>query len=321
MSCRVIALALLLVIPPFVGEAQQTAKIARIGYLSPLSAAADSSHREAFRQGLRTLGYIEGQNAVIEARYADGSFGRLPGLAAELVRLKVDVIVAAPTPAVRAVQHATRTPPIVMVSGDPVGEGFVVGLARPGGNITGHSTTVAEIAVKRVEFLKAIVPRLSHVAHLIVPEVARTTVTETEAAGRTLGVRVITTVMRNSSEMDHAFSTMRGANVGGVIVSLALQEHWKQILALALKSRLPTVSGPREFVQAGGLIAYGPDYPDLFRRTATYVDKILKGAKPADLPVEQPTKFEFVINRRTARALGLTIPQSLLLQADQVIEQ
>jgi putative ABC transport system substrate-binding protein len=305
--------------PPAV-EAQQQANVARIGYLSPLSASADSPHLEAFRDGLRNLGYVDGQNAVIEARYADGRFERLPDLAAEIVRLKVAVIVASPTPAVRAAQHATRTIPIVMVSGDPVGEGFVVGLARPGSNITGHSTTVAEIAVKRLEFLKAIVAKLSHVAHLTTPEAARTAVSETESAGRTLGVQVITTVVRNVREVDQAFSAMHGTHVGGVVVGLAVRAYWGQILDLARKGRLPTISGPREFVQAGGLMAYGPHYAELFRRTATYVDKILKGAKPGDLPIEQPTKFELVINLKTAKALGLTIPPSLLLRADQVIE-
>lgn len=314
------AALVLLLASPLTSEAQQPSKIARIGYLSPLSAMADSSYREAFRQGLRTFGYIEGQNAVIEARYADGRPDRLAALATELVRLNVDVIVAAPTPAVRAAQQATRTTPIVMVSGDPVGEGFAVGLARPGGNITGHATAVAEIAAKRVEFLKAIVPRLSHVAHLAAQEIARATVTQTEAAGRSLGLQVTTMVVRNATEVDQAFSTMREKHVGGVVVSLALRPHWNQIVGLALKSRLPTISGPREFAEAGGLMAYGPYYPDLFRRAATYVDKILKGAKPAELPIEQPTKFEFAINLKTAKAFGLTIPQSVLLQADLVLE-
>jgi putative ABC transport system substrate-binding protein len=317
----VLALALLVIASHRAAEAQPAAKIARIGYLSPLSAAADSAHTEAFRQGMRGLGYVEGQNAVIEARYADGSPDKLPALAAELARLSVDVIVAAPTEAVRAAQGATRTIPIVMAfSGDPVGSGFVAGLARPGGNITGHSASVAEIAAKRVELLKAIVPKLSHVAHLTSRNALRPTLTETEAAGRRLGVRVVTIFVRNAGEVDRAFATMRGAHVGGVIVSLTLQEDWKQIVALALKSRLPTISGPREYVEAGGLMAYGPHYPDLFRRSAAYVDKILKGAKPADLPVEQPTKFEFVINRKTARTLGLTISPSLMVQADHVIE-
>ena len=276
---------------------------------------------EAFREGLRALGYVEGQNVLIEARYADGHSEKLPDLATDLVRLQLDVIVAAPTTAVRAVQRATRSIPIVMAfGGDPVGEGFAVGLARPGGNITGHSTAVAEIAGKRVEFLKAIVPNLSHVAQLTTRDVARAAVTETEAAGRTLGVRVITTVVSSPNEVDRAFSSMRDSRVGGVVVALALRSYWKQILHLARQRRLPTVSGPREFVEAGGLMAYGPDYSDLYRRTAIYVDKILKGVKPGDLPVEQPTKFELVINSRTAKALGLTIPQSLLLRADQVIE-
>ena len=314
-----LALAVLLVTPRAAGA--QPAKVARIGYLSPLSASADSTHSEAFRQGLRDLGYVEGRNAVIEARYADGKFARLPDLAAEIVRLKVDVIVAAPTPAIRAAQQATRTIPIVMAfSGDPVGEGFVAGLARPGGNITGLSATVAEMAAKRVEFLKAIVPKMSRVAFLSNAATVRQAVSGTEAAGQTLGVQVSTVLVRNPSELDDAFSTLKNAHVGGLIVDLTLQEHSRQIVDLALKSRLPTVSGPREFVEAGGLMAYGPHFSDLFRRAATYVDKILKGAKPADLPVEQPTKFELVINLRTAKALGLTIPQSLLVRADEVIQ-
>ena len=314
-----LALAVLLVTPRAAGA--QPAKVARIGYLSPLSASADSTHIEAFRQGLRDLGYVEGRNAVIEARYADGKFARLPDLAAEIVRLKVDVIVAAPTPAVRAAQQATRTIPIVMAfSGDPVGEGFVAELARPGGNITGLSATVAEMAAKRVEFLKAIVPKMSRVAFLSNAATVRQAVSGTEAAGQKLGVQVSTVLVRNPSELDDAFSILKNARVGGLIVDLTLQEHSRQIVDLALKNRLPTVSGPREFVEVGGLLAYGPHFSDLFRRAATFVDKILKGAKPADLPVEQPTKFGLAINLRTAKALGLTIPQSLLVRADQVIE-
>jgi putative ABC transport system substrate-binding protein len=306
---------------PLGGEAQQPAKISRIGYLSPLSARADSAHSEAFRQGLRALGYVEGQSVVIEARYADGSFERLPDLAAEIVRLKVDVIVAAPTPAVRAVQKATRTIPIVMAfSGDPIDEGFVAGLTRPGGNITGHSAAVAEMAAKRMEFLKAIVPDLSRVGYLAGAGVVKQALSGTEATGRTLGVQVSSMLVRNPSELNDALSTLSRAHLGGLIVDLTLQQSWKQIVEQALKSRLPTVSGPREFVEAGGLMAYGPDFSDLYRRTATYVDKILKGAKPGDLPVEQPSKFELVINLKTAKALGLTIPPSLLLRADQVID-
>jgi putative ABC transport system substrate-binding protein len=205
-------------------------------------------------------------------------------------------------------------------SGDPVGEGFVAALARPGGNITGLSATVGEMAAKRVEFLKAIVPDISRVAFLANAATVRQAVTGTEAAGRTLGVQVSTVLVRNPSELADAFSTLKKAHVGGLVVDLTLQEHWRQIVDLAFKGSLPTVSGPREFVEAGGLIAYGPHFPDLFRRAATYVDKILKGARPGDLPMEQPTKFELVINLKTAKALGLTIPPSLLLRADQVIE-
>jgi putative ABC transport system substrate-binding protein len=306
---------------PIAAEAQ-SAKVARIGYLSPFPVPADSAHLEAFRRGLRALGYVEGQNVAIETRHADGKIDRVADLAAELVRLKVDVIVTAATTAVRAVQGTTRTVPIVMAfAGDPLGEHFVATLARPGGNITGLSATVPEMAVKRLEYLKAIVPALSRIAHLTPAGTARAVMVETEAAGRVLGVQVTNIFVSTSAEVAHAFSTMPKAHIGGVVVNLLLQHHGKQIADLSLKSRLPTVSGPRGFVEAGGLLAYGPDYPDLFRRAATYVDKILKGAKPADLPVEQPTKFELVINLKTAKALGLTIPQSVLLRADEVIHQ
>jgi putative ABC transport system substrate-binding protein len=316
-----LVLSVVLVCSAVAAQAQQQGKVARIGYLSALSASADRTHREAFGQGLRALGHVEGQNVVIEARYADGRFERLADLAAELVRLNVDVIVAAPTPAIRAMQQATRTIPVVMAfSGDPVGEGLVAGLARPGGNITGLSATVAEMAAKRVEFLKAIAPDTSRIAFLANAATVKQAVSGTEAAGRTLGVQVRTVLVRNVSELDDALSTLKKPHVGGLIVDLTLQERWKQIVDQARKSRLPTVSGPREFVELGGLLAYGPDYPDLFRRAGTYVDKILKGAKPADLPIEQPAKFELVINLKTARALGLTISPELARRADQVIE-
>jgi putative tryptophan/tyrosine transport system substrate-binding protein len=305
---------------PRAARAQPT-KVARIGYLSAFSILTDSSHRDAFRQGLSALGYVEGQNAVVEARYADGRFERLPALATEIVRLKVDVIVAAPASAAKAAQQVTRTMPIVMAfSGDPVGEGLVAGLARPGGNITGLSATVSEMAAKRVELLKAIVPAISRVGFLAHAATVRQAVSGTEAAGQTLGVQVKTMLVRTPTEAEDAVSSLKKAQVGGLIVDLTLQGEWRNIVALAAKNRLPTVSGPREFVELGGLIAYGPDYSDLFRRAATYVDKILRGAKPADLPIEQATKFELVINLKTAKALGLTIPPSLLLRADQVIE-
>jgi putative ABC transport system substrate-binding protein len=317
-----LALAIIiLLITARTGETQPSPKVSRIGYLSPLSADADAPNLTAFREGLRALGYVEGQSVLIDARHADGEFERLRELAAEIVGLKVDVIVAGPTPAVRAVQRATQTIPIVMaLSGDPVGEGFAAGLARPGGNITGHSAAVTEMIAKRVEFLKALVPRLSHVSYLANAESTRRSVIEVETAGRILGVQVATTLVRDSREVDRAFSDMRQARVGGLIVALALQHHWKQIVDLAARNRLPTVSGPREFVEAGGLLAYGPDIPDLFRRAATYVDKILKGTRPGDLPIEEPTKFELVISRRTAKVLGLTIPPPLLARADHVLD-
>jgi len=204
-------------------------------------------------------------------------------------------------------------------AGDPVSD-FVAGLAQPGGNITGLSAAVEGIAAKRMEFLKAIVPRISRVAYLADAATLRQAVSGTETAGRTLGVQISTVLLRNPSELEHAFTSLKKARVGGLIVSLTLRDQWSQLVNLAIKNRLPTISGPREFVEAGGLLAYGPNYPELFRRAATYVDKILKGAKPGNLPVEQPTTFELVINLKTAKALGLTIPQSLLLRADQVIE-
>ena len=320
---RLCALTLVfaLLATPLAAWAQQPAKVARIGYLSSLSASADVLQSGAFRQGLRDLGYIDGQNVVIEARHADGRLENLPDLAAEIVRLKVDVIVAAPTSAIRAARDATRTIPIVMAfSGDPVGEGLVASLARPGGNITGLSATVAEMAAKRVELLRELVPGISRVAFLANAAIVRQAVNATEAAGRTLGVRVSAVLVRTPGELDAALSTLKKPHVGGIIVDLTLRQHWRQVVDVALKGGLPTASGPRQFAETGGLMAYGPHFPDLFRRAATYVDRLLKGAKPADLPVEQATKFEFAVNRQTATALGLVIPPSLLLRADHIID-
>jgi putative tryptophan/tyrosine transport system substrate-binding protein len=320
-SALIVTVVLVLLASPPGADAQQPPRLARIGYLSPLSASADAGHDKAFREGLRDLGYVEGQNIVIDTRYAGGRFDRLPQLAAELVRLKPDVIVAAPTPAVRAVQAATSTIPIVMAfSGDPVDEHFVTSLARPGGNITGLSATVIEMAGKRVELLKTLVPDMSRIAYISHALTVRQAVVGTESAARTLGVQLTTLLIRSRGDLEHALSTVKSARPGGLVVDLTVREHWKEILDVALTNRLPTVSGPREFVDAGGLMAYGPHFPDLFRRAATYVDRILKGARPADLPIEQPTKFEFVINGRTAKTLGLTVPPSLVVQADQIID-
>ena len=305
---------------PLAVEAQQ-ARVARIGYLSLLSASADAANVDAFRQGLHDHGYVNGQNALIEARYAEGASERLPAFAAELVRLKVDVVVASTTAAVRAAHQASSTIPIVMAfTADPVGEKLVASLARPGGNITGLSATVVEMAVKRLELLKVIAPQITRAAFLVNPATAKAVLDGGEAAGRALGVPVNTLLVRDAKGLDQAFATLKKAPVGGLIVDLTLQDHWKRILDFALQNRLPTLSGPQAFIEAGGLAAYGPHFPDLFRRSASYVDRILKGAKPADLPVEQATRFELGINLKTAKALGLTIPPSLLQRADQVIE-
>jgi putative tryptophan/tyrosine transport system substrate-binding protein len=303
---------------PLAGGAQQPAKVPRIGILS---AGAASTREAAFRQGLRDLGYSEGQNVLIEARYAGGRFEKLPELAGELARLDADVIVASPTEAIRAAQRATKSIPIVMAfSGDPVGSGIIASLAQPGGTVTGLTSVAPELTAKRLEFLKVIAPELLRVSFLVNQATPKRFVSETEVAGRALGVQVTPVMVQDTNELDRVFSAIARPPVGGLVVDLVLHEYRRRIADLAIRHRLPAISGPKEFAEAGGLMAYGPDYPDLFRRAATYVDKILKGAKPADLPVEQPTKFELIINLKTAKALGLTIPPSLLLRADQVIE-
>jgi len=301
---------------PLAAEAQRAGKVPRVGYLSQ-----DSAFVEVFRQGLRELGYVEGQNIAIEYRSAEGKDERLPGLAAELVRLKVDVIVAASPPATEAAKQATSTIPIVFpVSGDPVAEGFVASLARPGGNLTGLATIGPELLGKQLEMLKTVAPKVSRVAVLQNPsqQVQR----QAEDAARALGVQLQVLKARTPSEIEAAFAAMSSQRAGSVLVmrDALFFAQQTQIVALAAKSRLPAVYGFREQAEAGGLMAYGASTSQLFRRAATYVDKILKGDKPADLPVEQPTKFELVINLKTAKMLGLTIPPSLLGQADQVIQ-
>ena len=303
---------------PLATRAQQPAKSVQIGILSAFS---PSPREQAFRQQLHDLGYIEGQNMAIESRYAEGRFARLPDLAAELVRLHVQVIVASPTEAIHAARRATTTIPIVMATGgDPVELGLVASLAHPGGNITGLTSVATTLTAKRLEFLKAIAPATSLVWFLVNRSTPKQFVTEMEAAGRVLGTQISPVVVESTGDVDRAFSAMLKARVGGLVVDLAVGEYYRQITDLALRHRLPAISGPREFAEAGGLMAYGPDYLDLYRQAAVYVDKILKGAKPGELPVEQPTKFELVINLRTAKALGLTIPQSVLIRADQTIE-
>ncbi len=312
---------------PFAAEAQQAAKVPRIGYLSANLAAARHP-QEAFLQGLRDLGYVEGRNVVIEYRNAEGKFERLPALAAELVALKVDVIVVGGTPQALAVKQATRTLPIVFpVAVDPVASGLVTSLARPGGNVTGLSALLPELVGKCLEQLTQAVPGVSRVAALWQPgalgeRTDKDMLKEAEVAARALGVRVQFIEARGPADFDRAFSDMTRARAGALTVlgSAMFNSERRRLVDLAAKNRLPAVYPQREFVDAGGLMSYGPNIADLFRRATTYVDKILKGAKPADLPVEQPTKFELLINLKTAKALGLTIPQSLLLRADEVIQ-
>jgi putative ABC transport system substrate-binding protein len=319
------ALAVFPLAVPLAAEAQAPVKVPRIGFLSVLSLTNNPHDLEAFRQGLRELGYIEGQNIAIEYRFAEGRPERLPALAAELVRLKVDVIVTAAPAAPEAAQRATNTIPIVFaVVGDPVAVGLVASVARPGGNITGLSSMASEVVGKQLELLKEVAPKVSRMAVLQNPsnQAHRFVLRQAEGAARTLGLQLHIVQAGTPAEIEAAFATMSSQHAGGVLVlrdSFFLAQR-AQIAALAAKDRLPSVYGLKEQVEAGGLMAYGASTPPMYRRAAAYVDKILKGAKPADLPVEQPTKFELVINLKTAKALGLTIPQSLLQRADEVIQ-
>jgi ABC-type uncharacterized transport system substrate-binding protein len=325
-----VTLALGLLVAPLAADAQPGGKVARIGYL--VTGGLDSPETrvllDAFRQGLRERGYVEGQNIVVEYRAADGQLERFPALATELVRLKVDLIVATGTPAALAAQHATNTIPIVTpVMGDPVGDGLVASLARPGGNITGLTFLGPELVGKRLELLKEALPGASRIAALWQPgayaeRTTRDMLQETEAAARTLGVQLQLVDVRGPDEFDSAFATMTNARAEALLVlpSAMLFNERRRLVDLAARYRLPAMYQLREFVELGGLMAYGASITDLVRRSATHVDKILKGAKPADLPVEQPTKFELVLNLKTAQALGITIPSSLLFQADRVIQ-
>jgi ABC-type uncharacterized transport system substrate-binding protein len=314
---------------PFVTSAQE-AKVPRIGYLVTGSLESRDAllTLDGLRQGLHERGYVEGQNIALEVRAADGKIERFPALASELVRLKVDVIVASNTPAARAVQQATTTIPIVVpVMGDPVGDGLVASLARPGGNITGLTFLGPELVPKRLALLKQALPSASRVAALWHPgaygeRTMSDMMKEAEAAARTLSVQLSLVAVPGPDELDRAFSTIGAERVDALIVfpSPMLFLERRRIVDLAAKHRLPSMAMGREFVELGGLMSYGANITDLSRRSATYVDKILKGAKPADLPVEQPTKFELLVNLKTARELGLSIPREFLLLADEVIE-
>ena len=305
-------------------EAQQPNKVPGIVYLTAGSPSSSSERYEAFRQGLRELGYVEGKTIVVESRYAEGKLDRLPALVAELVRLKVDVIVTGGASVTRAAKEATKTIPIVMAQDpDPVGNGFVSSLARPGGNITGLSTLGPEISGKRLELLKEIVPKLSRVAVLGTstnPGNA-TQLRETELAAEALKVKLQYLDVLNPKDIETAFRAASKGRAEAVLVLAGpvLNAYRTQVVELPVKSRLPATYPRSEYVEAGGLMSYGVSITDLDRRAATYVDKILKGRKPADLPVEQPIKFEFIINLKAAKQIGLTIPPNVLVRADKVI--
>ena len=313
-----------LLAPPLAAEAQPAGKVYCIGVLEPTSMALNAANLDAFRQGLRELGYVEGRNMRIEYRSADGRSERFPDLAAELVRLKVDVILTRGTPAVMAAKNATGTIPVVMAaSGDPVLSGVVSSLARPGGNVTGLSAVVVEVSGKRLELIREMAPGVSRVAALFNMSNPNDALQwkEIETAAPSLRVQLQLLDVRKPSDFAGAFDAAVKGRAGALVVGLdALTwANHRPIVDLAAKHRLPAIYGGREFVNAGGLIAYGVSYPHLYHRAANFVDKILKGAKPADLPVEQPSKLELVINLKTAKAFGLTIPQSLLQRADEVI--
>jgi putative tryptophan/tyrosine transport system substrate-binding protein len=308
---------------PLVARAQQSEKVPRIGYLSP---GPRQPRDEAFRQRLQELGYVEGKNIIIEYRFAEGKFERLPALAQELVRLEVDVIVSVVTQASLAARHATKTIPIVIVAvSDPLGSGLVTSLARPGANVTGTSAMSSEVVGKSLELLREAVPKASRVAVIWNPDNAifqSQMLRETQLAAGRLGIELRTFAVRSLDELEPAFVALTNAQAGALLLLMdpAYTPYATRITDLANNSRLPTMYGLREFAVAGGLMAYGPNFPTLFQRAADYVDKLLKGAKPADLPVEQPTKFELILNVKTAKTLGLAFPTPLLGRADEVIE-
>jgi putative tryptophan/tyrosine transport system substrate-binding protein len=306
-------------------EAQQPAKVYRIGLLSARSPSSESTRAEAFRQGLRELGYVEGKNIVIDYRYAEGKFERLPDLAAELVRLKVDVILTLGVPPTRAAKQVTTTIPIVMAGGsDPVKTGLITSFARPGGNVTGLSDLNVDLITKRLELLKEMIPKTAHVAILLNPANPTNPIQlkETQRVAPELGVTLLILEIKEAKEFESAFTTMRQGRADALLVFSDPMFGFNQerIANLAVKNRLPTMLGSRYYVEAGGLMSYGTANPDdQYRRSAIYVDKILKGANPGELPVERPTKLELVINVKTAKLIGITIPPNVLARADRVI--
>ena len=306
-------------------EAQQPTKIPRIGFLGVTSPSVVADRTEGFRRGLREVGYVEGKNIIIEWRYADDKVDRLPALADELVRLKVDVIVTQGTPAAVAAQNATKTIPIIISGGtDPVATGLVLSLARPGGNITGVTIMNEELAGKRLELLKETSPKVSRLGVLWNSANPGTAVVfkQTQAAAQELRLSLQSLEVKSVNNLGGAFDAATGRGVNGLVLLAAapIASHLKLVADLAVKNRLPSIYDRSEFVDAGGLMSYGPNVPNISRGAAIYVDKVLKGANPGDLPVERPTKFEFVINLKTAKQIGLTIPQSVLFRADKVIK-
>ena len=320
----IVTLALCLLLTPLAADAQQAGKVPRIGFLF-YGSPGPSPELDAFRQGLRELGYVEGQSITIEYRFASGRVERLPELAAELVRLKLDVIVTPATPASQAAKQATSTIPIVFAAvADAVGAGLVANFARPGGNITGFTSISAELGGKRLELLKELAPKASRVAVLYNPADRSNVLVlkELQESAPALGLTLQPLEVRGAGEFEGAFAAMTRQRAHALFGAAGILtfEHRKAVVDLAAKSRIPAMWGHRQFVEAGGLMSYAVNFYDQIRRTATYVDKILKGRKPTDLPVEQPTKFELIINLKAAKQIGLTIPQSVLYRADKVIK-
>jgi putative ABC transport system substrate-binding protein len=318
-------LALGVAASPITSFAQQQGKVWRVGFLSLSSASESEQNTVAFLKAMRQLGYIEGKDLVVEWRFAEGSFERLTVQAADLVQLKINVIVAVASAAIGAAQKATTTIPIVMATtGDPVGSGFVKSLARPGGNITGLSNMGGDTGAKLLDLLLSTVPKVSRVAVLVTPTSTtyRAISESVQAGAQNTSVKILIAEARTPQEIETAFATMARENAGAVIVGAAplFALHRPQIAQLAIKYRMPSIFGSRAYVEAGGLMSYGYRMTENYLRAASYVDKILKGAKPGDLPVEQPTTLDLVINLKTAKALDLTIPQSILLRADEVIQ-
>jgi putative ABC transport system substrate-binding protein len=319
-----VALAVVILAVPLASEAQPPTKVWRIGYLG-YAYRTEARDLEAFRQHLRELGYVEGKNLVIESRLAESSLERLPAVVAELVSLKLDVIAAYGNQTIEALRRATQTIPIVMiVAGDPVGAGLVTSLAHPGGNVTGLSSLSEGLSAKRLELLAQTVPGMTRVGVLMVPNIPTHAafLREIKTAGQRIGIAVVGAEARGRDEIERAFAALTKARAQGLIVlpNPVTLTHQTRIVELAAKNRLPAVYPGQEFTESGGLMAYSTSRTEMYRRSAVFVDKILRGAKPADLPVEQPTTFELAINLKTARALGLTIPPALLLRADRVIE-